>query len=762
MRQRGVAAILVAGLILGGWGGARSLAAEGGDAKEAKVLELFDQGLKHYRVGEYRQAGEKFTRVLELKPDEDLALIMRQRATVGQMVTMMAKPELREQMRTLLRLSQQALEKKQRSPKEIRALIAQFTHKELPKRWLAKQHLIAAGPYAVPFLLEHLDVERQATYPLTPSERVAARAMAQRTLEEMGTRAVLPLIEALKSPSVGLRIEVCRLLARQADARSIPALRRLVEEAKAPPRLRDAARRALAAAAGRAGVSPDRPALEAALSLAESYYYRDPRIVDHVPGLQRVIWNWNAAGESYDQRIVYRFVPQYAYNELMAEKLICEALGIGADTAGLPEWLVGAQRLAPAAPRRRLLALLAANGYGQLIEARDLAAGAPVLGADESSEKGRAEAAARAKALERVHLLNRLIGSPALHDALARHLKDAHYARALEAIADLRALADRSIPAAENALLRALRVGSPPVRFAATEALLHIAPDGSMGGTKEAVANVIAACHTQTLPNVAVVTQDTPLFHGIAAALRSVNCTSEQVKSVSLALARTRNQLPFVSMILLDTRAADLPLETAVATLRQDALTQFMPLVLLSPPTQVEPQRKALGKAVFDVVSLRARPETLAGVVKSAFEMPSRAAEAVKAERRRLIAILDAVAALAPGTRYPIQAAGPAISDLLLKHPDEVRVPAAHALEAIGVPAAFRRLAALFLDAGLAEELRVAAGRAAVSAVLASSPEAPARLTAEQRRQVLALCRDEKASEALRATAVRLFAVIAP
>ena len=761
MRHKPVAAVAVVCLMALSIAVPSAGEAETAKSKGTKILELLEAGVNHYRVGEYGQAADKFGKIMEMEPDSELALMMRQRAGIGQLVKMLSNPKLAESVQKILILSQEAVVLKRRSADEINGLIAKFRSKELDEAWLAEREIVASGSYAVPFLLDHLDVEQETRYGLTLAERVETRTLAEKAIVDMKSRAVLPLIEGLRSTSTGLRIQVCRLLAKQSDARAVPALRRVVEEREAAPSLRHAANLALAGVAKRAGVSPDRPASECALSLAESYYYGDPRIIDYVPDLKRIIWSWDPKGESCDKRIIYVDVPQYAYNELMVEKLICEALGIGSNQEKLPALLVGARRLAPGEPRRKLLALLAANNYSQLIEARALAAGEPVLGHRQVPEEVRDEAAARAERLEKVHLLNRLIGAPALNDALLRQLKDGDYAQALECIADLRAIADKTIPEAENALLKAMRVGAPSVRFAATEALMRLSPEGAVGGQKQVVANIIAACHTQTLPNIAVITKDKAFYQMLADALREVNCTSERVDSLNRALARTRNQLPFVSMIVLDARAVELPLPTAVATFKQDAVTQFMPLLLLAPPANVEANRTALGKSVLDVVSLNIKPADVAELVKGVFEIPSLATGSLEAARERLISLLKATDDLDVGTRYPIKAAGASVCDLLTKQPDTVRIPAAKALETIGTPAALDQLVTLFLDTETAEELRLAAGRAAVSAISASTAAAPG-VDLQQRKALLAIAQDAEAPPELREGAIRIFAVIAP
>ena len=728
------------------------------DTKTVQALQLLDQGVKLNRIGEYQKAGAALDQILALQPDPPLALLLREKAGLDQLTGMFAHNETEAQAYKLLLLSQQEVRRLRMDTEHIQALINDFISDDIAKRIRAEAELVAAGEYAVPYLLMVMDVEQESVFGWTREERILARAYAYRALDDMGVRAVMPLIEALRCDNIGLKVQICRMLQKAGDARAIPALEAAAQDTTQPARMTEAAYAAAAALSEKAGLPVNRPAAQSYLALAESYYYSDPRIIDYVPGLERAIWAWDPDGKTYAEHITYRTAPQYAYNEWMTEKLVCDGLGIGSDAKGLEAYLAKTPRLPAGDVRRELLASLIANRYSEIAEDRALAAGQPVVGKAEAPAEVKAEAAQRADELDASRPTLRLIGSPEFHDALLRFLKDGDYAQAGNCIEDLRILADSTVPEPEDALLKAIYAPVPGVRYSATETLLEIAPDGGMGGQIQVVANVIAICSSNTTPGVAVITQDDNLYATVANAVGRSGCHAQRLATVADVIRHASTELPFVAMVVIDTRTQEQP-AAAVAELKQNIATGLLPVILLA-PQDVSSANQEAGRKASQVLSLDAGEAQLADALTRVMTAAAPPEEQTTAAHQRLLDTLDAISKLPAMTLYPVSACAPAITALLALPDAEVAMRAVKALSAIASPVAFAPLVTIFLDERDAADLRMAAGNAAATIMLVSNEKQPLRLSDDQRNAALALAEKPETSPEMRALATRLFTIV--
>lgn len=740
-------------------------------SKTAQIMELLDEGVTHYRVGEYERAAEKFEQILELEPSSEVALMMRQRVGVDMLVQMLQREEMAGKAYEILRLSQEEIEVRRRDPEGIRELIMELVRpEEVVARARIQRELVAVGEFAVPFLLDLLDVDQEELYGFTPRERVAARASAQLILENMRHRAVLPLIEGLQTSSEGLRAQICGILGKTRDARAIPALKALVESPDTAAETVAVAQNALAEIGKTHTVDRELSAAESYLSLAESYYYADPRVIDYVPHLERTIWVWFGEGRSYADMIAFMEVPQYAYNELMAEKLICHGLGLPYDTQAAIEKSIPGQRYAPGDIERKLISLMAANNYAQIVEARLIAEGASVLAEFELTAEAREQADERAEELKEMHLINRLLGSPAIHDALGRQLEDGDFLHALESIADLKALGDTSVPDVENSLVEAINAPSMAVRYHATEAMMDIWPVGDLGSeasdiAEEArnisVANVIAAANAQAVPHVLVVTGEPQLYHRLAQMLGDINCTTERAATLSEAVKRARTELPFVTKFIVDSRGETLEI---TKLMQEDAATRYMPITVLAPSGDVQGIKDRFGDRVADVLAITARESAIINSVQATLRQSLVApTDPVAGARERLVMMLESVSELPAHTQYPIDGAATALVGLLDSQPNEIKVLASNALEVIAHPSTVPPMVAVFLNDDEPEELRLAAGRAAVTALKACANVDEAELPAAPARSAfLNMAQDNNYSEEMREVATRLYSIIPP
>jgi hypothetical protein len=744
-------------------GGVEDLASRAaGSAKAAESLALFDQAVLAFRAGDYAKATDLFGKVMVNNPDSQMAFIMRQRAGIDQLVKMLSHKDLEDNAYKVLVLAQQQQEKIRKDPATILDLIKKLNSKELPEQWRAKQDLVAIGEYAVPYLLGVLAGEQDSSLGLTQDERLTMRALAQQTLEDMEGRAVMPLTSALGTDDALIKVQACWMLEKAADARAIPALKTVAEDPSSAPNVKQAAVKACDTIAKRAGLAAKMTAPEAHLSLAETYYYSDPRVVEYVRGLERVVWLWDAKGKSWPEKLFYKTVPQHMYNKLMAERLICLGLGIGQDESQLPVYLNKLGRLEPGDVRRKLLALLIANNYGQMVEAGALASSAVGTAKGQVPAEVAAESAKRADALLSLRLANRLAGALCLNDALAREVKDGDFVEAKLCVEDIMALGDATISPADNALLKAVSSRSAAVRFAAAEALLALSPAGTMGGQGQVVANVIAACGAQVNPNVAVVTANQMLFDEMRGALSRTAVTTEKFGNVPDAIQRIATAPPFVNLLVIDARADRPHLSADLMLVRTSAATQIMPVVVIAAGGEVDALKKELGQKVVGVVAADKGGAGVVPDIAAALKVSNVGDERTAASHEMLASLLIRLADVPPTTQYPLGAASVAVAGLLENQSDDIRVLAARALQNCGTVAVLDGLVTQFLDDNTPAELRLAVGQAAVAVLVRSGAKDPAELTHRQRLGALSVALNTATPAEMRDVGVQLFAIVPP
>jgi len=699
-----------------------------GGGPQAAALEHFTQGIKHYRMGEHAKAVAAFDEVMKLKPNSRTALMMREVIGLDQLVKLLADDRYGTLAHEILVKAGEEAKAIRRDPKAIREQVKELRTPNLRERWLAVQRLVAVGPFAVPYLLPYFDVaEGKAGDAVTAQEAATMRAGASITISRMGARAVMPLVEALKSDSTGLKSQVCAFLGKAGDIRAVPMLLKVAEDEKVPAELRQDAHDAIVAILGdKAPAIIQGGAALAYYTLGEGYYYADPAVTDYVPHLLRVIWNWNSAGKDFPRRLTFREMPQYTYNELMAEKLLYE--GFGTIGAGL-----------------NYLGLLAANNYRQLIEARHIASGAKTIGNRPVAPEEAKEAAARAKRLEMVRLANRLLGTEALHLALYRALADNHEGIARLAIADLRALTGARHPGltpAEvtattlgrmklpegqfNALVAALESRIPSVSFEATETIFRVDPLGLLGGQDRAVANTIRLMRTRIRPIILVITPDREYFKFLSGLLHEIAVHPVHAFDFTAGSMRAKEQLPAITMILVDSRTKDAGIGDIVDLFQADVRSKFMPILVAAPDADVADIKQVVGGRA-QVISQASKPIEMKKKVNEILARPdAKSGDSAKYERY-LLQILNALDDVPAGTGYPLRGMVPALTGLLTWYPDAFRLPAARILGNVAEAKPLPQLMKLYLSDETVGPLRIVAGNAALSVVARGG-----RLTADE------------------------------
>ena len=683
-------AVAIIGFALGLTALAAEVATPSLPVKAKEVLDHFNAGLDYYEMAEYDNADAEFAAMMNLEPDNEVALIMRERIGIDKLVRLMKDKRFHDTAYQILMMAQEKAEALRTDPKRVQELVDNLKSTDRMKRWSAIRQLSACGDYAVPYLI------KWASSP-EPSVIKTVRVPAHIAVRNMGQNAILPLIEALNSDELSVKSEVFRLMKESGDIRAAPALQAAVQDDSLSEDIRTEAKEALDAIARRAFIDePFPPADQLYYKVAERYYSADPKLVDYVPGLRRTIWDWKETdSESYADKIVPKVVPQYIYNELMAEKLIYRGLAL----TETPDAFLG---------------LLVANNYQQWLESRAIAEGYPpyaTLAGREVSEEDRKEASERAKKLEKVRLINRILGERSLYLALGRALKDQDPILALSILQSLRETATGSKLDVAYALGEALTDNVKEVRYAATEVMLHIAPHGQLGYTDELAQMAANALSERSRPTALVISPNIQTHNSYARMLKELNWIPDYASEAMAGLHRAKSPAPPLSLVVVDDAIKEMSAAQVIANLRKDARSKHLPLALLSeaaPPEEVQ-------QAIVSALPKTPDKDTLQKLLKKVEAMPSVSFGEAADAQAAMLKIVRAISEIDPAvTVYDLKSLAPLLVKLLAGQPTEVQMAALKALDKLGDASMYEAVAKMFADSKLSKELRLRAGATAL------------------------------------------------
>lgn len=448
-------------------------------AQEEAMVQHFRDGLDRYERQQFQEAAAELERFLEMDPSSDLVYrLWRESGDEMLRAMMRSDPALQLIVRRLIDRARSHEGERLVDWDHIERLIHQVeTDLERSRDsdettlmfWDAMEKLARIGAPAVPQLVEHLNDYK--------NDRVRARVMM--VIERIGSPATLPLVEALNSPQRLLRQNVSILLGNigraTGDRRALGHLLRVWEQPDESPEVKEVVGAAIEAIAGAApGSLPS--AKEHLLLLAEQFYYDEDlaaasRILSDPKGGLSLVWVWRADAqhpdggklvplnlipyESPDGRTQEGFVPTFAYNELLAEETLYDALA--SDPGYEPA-----------------IALLVATYLAQELEVLDL------IDTSRNAEGHDAERQyldRRRGELAKARLFALAAGPRYVHQALRRALRDRDVGLAEACMEILEAVDDGSqVPASERDRARAGE-GAYPVFFPDLSGAAH-GPEG--------------------------------------------------------------------------------------------------------------------------------------------------------------------------------------------------------------------------------------------------------------------------------------------
>jgi len=620
-----------------------------------EVQQRFAAALKLYNEGQPEAAAAALDEVLQMDPTSREVLDLREKAGEEILIKLLKDPKLGPTARLILFRAADAGAKIRRDAETIHRLIEETTSNETVVRWSAIRQLTAIGPFAVPQLL---DVIFSTERPIVGSRKVAARI----ALKNMGPNGIPPLVVALLNAEDAARI--AEFIAENPDARAVPALIAITVDATKPQYLRDAAAEALsmivappapvaakpakaktAAAAKKPGTetlpAARMSAAQAFYLLAQRYYYADSALLEIIPDSERVLWRWDPMGKTYAEHLRFQEVPAAAYARIMASETLREGMQ---QKHSHPD----------------LLELYVANNYMALEEA-----GGPKADVAE---------------ILAVRVVNEAVGAEYLYMALGRGLKDSNVPLARSCIEALASIGDPR-PPRDNTLVTALAYPDKYVRIQAALALVTLSPAGNLGGATEAVRVMAAGLGARIRPRVAILTADGALYQRLGRVVEAADMVAEAQRDSAKAAQRVKELASPVSVLVIDARVEGPRAAAFVKSLRGDAKSAKLPIILLAAPNEVETLRADTISKVAAVLPLTADAAAVrTEIVNAAGSSGAPGAEDVRDNVELVRQILKALALLPPVTNYPTQDLTGVAAGFLRNQPDEIRILALRAI----------------------------------------------------------------------------------
>lgn len=516
-----------------------------------------------------------------------------------------------------------------------------WAKKETALRTLALNH----GEYAAVRLwsdLGHSENER--------------RVQAIDWLRRLGADVSLPLIQCLKAGEPMIRANAATVLGMIGDHRAKAAL--AVAAGDAEQIVKDAAANALAKMGG-AGAPVDE-----AVAVAEMYYRRDPRAVNHY----RVVYPiWTLERDGDASQLVAAEVPRDLYHLKLAEA----ALFDGLRTA--PDHMAGRVLLASV--------LLAEGEFGRGVSGDG--EGAPVAAACAQS---RVLAAAQ--------------GPEVLGAVVAKALADGRSDVATAAVNLLGSILDADSFGATDGLSLGLAAADKNVRYAAALAIAKIKPRGY---AVEAVVSALAhAVGEDAVRTVMVIDDVAETRDALCAQLDAKKYFCAWADAGATGVARLRDY-PIEDLVIVRYDLGRGHVSDVIRGIRADDRTKETPVVLLVSAKDMDAAKKDWDGKVQGFISappvadayepaLKELVKTLDGARESATMTAAKAAQALAEMDPR-------------GSGFSSAAATGALA-ASLKGDDRVRLPAVRALGAIADASTEPALLELFRDATAAEAVR--------------------------------------------------------
>ena len=484
-----------------------------------------------------------------------------------------------------------------------------------------------------------------------------ARVLYMHALTQMQTDVVLPLIATLESDDAFLRRNVALTLGYIGDRRAAPKLTWLARND--PDRsVQDAAREAAMK------VGSDGNALALFLDMGDDYHAERATVL-RPSDYSAVVWSWQ------DGQLTASEVPRYLYADELSKGAYYEALSI--DPSSL-DARAGVAR-AYASQQSEILTRGEAGG----------------------------EVGAVQEQLDQATVALNVLGVEALDRALAWAVGAGDTATGVRLAHLLGQLALEPTPA----LRGALNQGGGAVSAQSAVALGEIAYRAGTAPSPAAVESLARAAGLEVQRVAVVIDGREDRGQVVARALREQGIVVHHWDSAARALSLLR-RVPGVDAIVVADQLPDLTVDQVLRSIQRDDRLSGTPVLMLT--ENAEQASEVYGDQITDTITAPADVEKVVAAMEGNLNSDREQANRIAARAAGVLAQL----AHGPGRQQIAAAAGP-LAGTLASRPDEVVVPALHALASIGDPSHLEAVVAVISDAERSDEARVAAAEAAGS-----------------------------------------------
>ncbi len=675
---------------------------------DAGVETLFSDFLHYAKLGRFTLA-DAYARSLLAHPDLDPVEVLeaanRDKTSVDTLLIIIKNSSIGDNAARVLELIEQGERLTRQQPDRISANIENLGG-DPQQQFFGIKHLAESGEYAIPPMVGTLlDREKSS---LWPGVIVA--------LAKMGKPAVTPLATALAMHNNDVRLHLIRALGEIGYPHAIPYLRRLTVDQAGPEATKQAAARAIDrihAITGRTFLGT--PA-DMFYRLGEKYYDEDDTVRADPRADTANVWYWDESTQS----LIAVVVPQRIFGQVMAMGCCEDALLLQNDHAGaIGLWL-------SANIRRE-------SRLGMNIES-----GSP-------GETGDPDAT-RPAVFPRALYFTQAAGARYAHMVLSRAVRDEDTAAALGAIEALRVTAgESSLVGGEDLkqpLVQALRFPDALVRIRAALALGAALPRSPFADSQFVLPVLAGAIFMTGGEQMILVDPDESNRNRIADALRAAGPVVIAEASLYRALERARTEFQAATALLISSDLREPELGSALGQFRSEFLYAKTPIVVLAKPGQsLLAEDVASADRFAEVVDAAAADIDIATAIERARARTGQtqidgdlsldlALETVETLRR---------IAVDGRTVYEVGLAEPALIGALSLQNEQLQTTAASVLALIRKPSAQQAVAAMALDTGNIDSLRVSAFDS-----LAESAKNNGNLLAEDQLSVLVgIARDD-------------------
>lgn len=506
---------------------------------------MFSAVLLMVDLGRLDLASRYLAQFVELNPDEELLIKLRDQHGTGEFLKLSRIPELKANAVGLLNQLSQASRKLAADPAYAQALIAKLGATPV-QRELAVRQLRNLGEAAVPHLIGRL---RQPDSDEQLDQIVV-------TLGRIGQPAVAPTIAALESPQTSVRLAVLAALRLLRSPLALPYLWHPAYAEGGPQEIQQAARKTLVSILSASDKSANRTSAEMAAGelrrVARGIYFHQIELPAEDDGTV-VVWGWDDDAGT----VVREALPPERANLFLATKFAKQLLDLTPENPESQRLYLGGllgQTVAEAGRDQPISLAPETAGYTAMTAGEDVVTDL-LADALAAGQIGTAQAA--------LQILAQIGSGQMLTDGAGR----------------------------KSPVLAALNYPDLRVQFAAANTVLRLEPNRSFRGAERVVSILQRAITNSEEAKALIVDADTSraeVTSGYLADLGYAPVMTRTGKEGFRAAATTAG----IELAIIHINSVRWDLSQTIANFRADARTAYLPIALYGPEDVIDVQTR--------------------------------------------------------------------------------------------------------------------------------------------------------------------------